>query len=397
MKILHIVPSISPVRGGVSQAVLELVKALRDAQIDAEIATTNDNGADLLDVPLGKRLDYKQVPVRFFPRFSPPLPAVREFALSHPLTTWLWQHLAEYDLLHVHALFSYPSTVAMAIARLQNRPYVVSPHGLLCTWSLQQSTLKKRLFLTLIERANLNQAQAISYTILKEQQEAIPLGLKPTNYLLPLGLYLPQIIPEARLRLRQWLQIPETEFVILFMSRLHYKKGLDYLIPALGKIAHQRFTFVIAGSGTPEYEAEIETLLMQAGIANRTYRPGFVTGELKALLLQGADLFTLTSHSENFGVAVLEALAVGLPVVVTPGVALASVVQQHELGYVPELDVNAIASAIQSCLNHPETLKEMSDRARQVVVKEYTWDCIATQLLKIYQLIHHSHETPMSC
>lgn len=396
MKILHIIPSIAPVRGGPSHAILAMVKALREQDIDAEIATTNDNGQDLLDVTLQQRTEYEEVPVWFFPRYSPPVASLREFAFSGSLTIWLWQHVAEYDLLHIHAIFSYPSTAAMAIARHKNVPYIVRPLGQLCQWSLQQSAAKKQLYLTLIERVNLNQAKALHLTSQQEKQEVSQLSLKTSNFILPHGLSVPIKIPDARHQLRQLLNIPVDEPVILFMSRLHPKKGLDYLIPALGKLVEQRFTFVLAGSGSPGYETEINTLLVTSGIQNRTYCSGFVNGDLKDLLLQGADLFALTSYSENFGVAVLEALAVGLPVVVTPEVALASVVKQHQLGYVPELNVNAIASAIKDCLNHPQQSKEIGERARKLIRENYTWDSIATQMLEVYSTIINKATFPHS-
>jgi glycosyltransferase involved in cell wall biosynthesis len=199
------------------------------------------------------------------------------------------------------------------------------------------------------------------------------------------------------------LNVPEDEPVILFMSRLHPKKGLDYLIPALGKLGHQRFTFVLAGSGSSDYETEIDDLLATADssdrttrtLRDRTYRSGFVEGEMKDLLLQGADLFALTSHSENFGVAVLEAMAVGLPVVVTPGVALASVVEHYQLGYVAQLDVAAIASTIEHCLDHLQTTQEIGDRARQLVSEKYSWEHNASKLSEVYTAILKQDSLPI--
>jgi glycosyltransferase involved in cell wall biosynthesis len=388
LKILHVIPSISPARGGTSRAIIDMVHALQSKGIDIEIATTNDDGDNLLNVPLGECILSDRIPTYFFARFSPRLVKLREFAFSGSLTIWLSKHIIDYDLIHVHALFSYPATIAMTIARWQKVPYLVTPHGLLCKWSLAQSRQKKQIYLKLIERSNLDHARSIHLTCQQELDDVLTLNFKSPIFILPLALTeIPSLIPDAAKILRQNLNCPSDEPIILFLSRLHSKKGLDYLIPALGKLQDRRFTLIIAGTGTPTYQAEIHRLLLTAGITKQTKMLGFVAGKQKDLLIQGADLFALTSHSENFGIAVLEALVVGTPVLVTPGVGLADVIRTNQLGYVADLDVAAIADTLNSYLIDPTLAKLMAIRARKFASEHYNWTKIATDLIQIYHVV----------
>ena len=121
-------------------------------------------------------------------------------------------------------------------------------------------------------------------------------------------------------------------------------------------------------------------MLQDHKLSDRTFRVGFVEGEKKNICLQGADLFVLTSHSENFGVVVLEALASQLPVVLTPGVALSDLISTHQLGEVAELNEGAIAKSIEHLLNKPELRTSIGDQARPLVLERYTWNAIGTQL-----------------
>ncbi len=394
LKVLHVIPSIALVQGGPSQAVLESVRFLRSNGVEAEIATLEDEASrkETASLTLGQRVQHHGVPVWFFANSAPSTSAFHEFGFSTSFTTWLWHQIHSYDLVHVHCIFSYPATSAMTIARLRQVPYICRPLGQLCEWVLQRSALKKKIYLSLIERANLNGCQGLHFTSIQEQQEAAKLCLTAPSFVLPHGLATAPEIPDAHYQLRQHLQLPAEEPILLYMSRLHPKKGLDLLIPAVKQLTRHRFTLVIAGSGTPEYEVYVDDCLKQAGLQERTRRLGFVTGELKQLLLQGSDLFVLTSHSENFGVAVLEAIAAGLPCIVTPGVALASVVQEHQLGYVPNLEISAISSAIEAYLQDSAARQAMGLRGRKLALEKYGWDSVVSQLISIYQDIVDDHQ-----
>jgi glycosyltransferase involved in cell wall biosynthesis len=397
MRILHVIPSVGPVRGGPSQAVLELVSAIRPLGVDAEIACTNDNGPDVLQVPTGSLMDYQGVPVRFFPRFSPSLRALREFALSAPLTRWLRGNLGHYDLIHVHAFFSYASSAAMFLARKCGQPYINRPSGLLGHWALKQSRLRKRAFLALMDRANLEKSAALEYTSELERDEAARLHLKPPAFVLPYGLDVPPLVTDAAARLRARFHIPEDEPVLLFLSRLHPKKGLHYLIEALGALPLQPFHLVIAGSGEPDYETSIREQVAQRALRHRVHFAGFAGGEDKQLLLQGADLFVLPSHSESFAIAALEAVAAGTPVLTTRDVPVALLVEKSGLGWVTGLQPSELALSVERALKQCRTLSRDADfraRGRRLVERNFSWSIIAARTIEVYNAVLENRQPP---
>ena len=393
MRVLHVLPSVSPLLGGPTHVVLHLVKALRDAGVEAEIATTNDNGATTLDVPLQQRTEYQQVPIWFFPRF--PL-RMKEFLFSAELTRWLWQHISEYDTLETHYLFSYASTCAGAIARHQKIPYTVRTMGQLSPWALAQSQLKKRLYTQLIEQRNLQQASVIHCTAPGEAEDVRRFGIHTPTITLPLGVDLPNPCPEARKILDEKYGIAVEVPVILFLSRLHYKKRPDLLLQALSCLAQQGYSFhlCLAGAGEPDYLNYLQSLIASLGLTAQTSVTGFVAGREKEILLQGADMFVLPSFSENFGVAVAEAMAAGLPVIITPDVQIAPDIARAKAGLIVEGEVEPVSAAIAQLLDSPELRQHLGDNGRQFAQSHYSWDAIAQQLAAVYTAILQQQPLP---
>lgn len=393
MKILHVIPSVSLALGGPTHVVLNFVKHLRSRGIDAEIATTNDNGSELLDVPLNQLVDYEGVPVWFLPRFSPPL---KEYIFSADLARWLWQNIKHYDLVHTHYLFSFASTAAAAIARKQKVPYVVSTIGQLTPWALAQSKLKKQVYTLLIERRNLTRAAAIHCTSSGEATDVRNFGINTPSFILPLGVKPVSALPLAKEKIRQKYAISPEIPIVLFLSRLHYKKRPDLLIQALGKITAEKHQFhlILAGSGEAEYISYLEDLAASLGIASCTSFAGFVAGEDKQILLQGADLFVLPSFSENFGVAIAEAMAASLPVIVTPGVQIAPEIAAFEAGLVVENSLEAVKEAIATLLTSPQLRQQMGVNGKLLVAERYAWETISNHLTTVYTSILEGKSCP---
>ena len=386
MRVLHVIPSVSPALGGPTQVVLNLVRSLQECGVDAEIVTTNDNGSTLLDVPLNQRIEYEGVPVWFLPRFSPPL---KEYIFSPAIARWLSQHIQEYDILDNHYLFSFASTCAGAIARSSNVPYTVRTMGQLAPWALAQSRLKKQVYTALIERHNLNRAAAIHCTSNGEAQDVRNFGIKTPTVTLPLGVDRPVEWPQAKQKIRELYGIASDTPIVLFLSRLHYKKRPDLLIQTLAKLAEQNYQFhlILAGSGEADYLAYLKNLVAQSGLTDKTSFPGFVAGLDKDLLLQGADIFVLPSFSENFAIAVAEALAAGLPVIITPDIQISPEIAEAKAGLVVEGEQKAIGDAIASLLSDPQQRQILGENGKRLATHRYCWNAIASHLSGVYSSI----------
>lgn len=388
MRVLHVIPSLSPVRGGPSEAMVHLAAGLQAEGVDVLVATTDDDGpGKRLDVPTAEPLDWQGIRAVFFAKKQYGVGALDEFLRAPELSTWLRANVKNFDLVHVHALFSWPSSTAMCIARHHGVPYIVRPLGILCQWSLQQAALKKKLFLALYERANLNGARALHCTATLEAREIAPLGLKLPRVAIPLGVPMPAPAGEEERRsARVTLGLPEDEPVLLYLSRWHPKKGLEMLTAVLQELRdHTAFRLILAGRGDAAYESAIREGIERAGLAERTLFPGFVRGAQKEACLRAADLFVLPSHSENFGVAVAEAMAAGVAPVITPGVALAEEVARNGAGWTPERTPEALRASLEEALGNREERGERARRAEHLARESFSWKNACTRLKTLYE------------
>ncbi|NEP06937.1 MAG: glycosyltransferase [Okeania sp. SIO2G4] len=390
MRILQIVPSISLVYGGPSQMVLGLSTALAAQNIDVTILTTDSNG-DIgqppLDVPLDKPVRQNGYQIRYF-RCSP----FRRYKFSLKLLQWLNQHASEFDLAHIHALFSPVTTMAATMARANNLPYILRPLGTLDPADLRKKNLLKKIYVSLLEKRNIAHAAALHFTSLEEAKVSERFGVSTRDLVIPLGVNPPGNIQDEKLV--NYLQSQAIEIkhpVILFMSRIEPKKGLDLLLPALEKLLAEGidFQFILAGANPqdPNYEAKIRSQIEGSPLAKCTKITGFVTGEIKASLLQVADVFVLPSYYENFGIAVAEAMVAGTPVVISDQVHICQDVADAEAGWVGSCKIEDMAILIKSALQNEAERKQRGLNAKELARKNYSWEAIAIQTIQAYQKI----------
>ncbi|BAY88767.1 MULTISPECIES: hormogonium polysaccharide biosynthesis glycosyltransferase HpsP [unclassified Tolypothrix] len=384
MKVLHIVPSISLIYGGPSQMVLGLAPALAKEGVEVTVITTDSNGdtgQKPLDVPLNTAIKQDGYEIIYF-RCAP----FRRYKFSLDLLKWLKRHAREYDIAHIHALFSPVSSAAATVCRQQKLPYILRPLGTLDPSDLRKKKLLKQLYAAIIERQNIAGAAAIHFTSDQEAKISARFGVATQDLVIPLGVVPPQLATH-----QQKLAIPQDVPVILFMSRIDPKKGLNLLIPALEKLltAGRNFHFVLAGTNPqdPDYEQSIISQIQNSPLRSHTTITGFVTGELKASLLQAADVFVLPSYYENFGIAVAEAMVAGIPVVISDQVHICHQVSESESGWVGELDVQVLVNLLQTALQNPAERQRRGLNAQQYALQHYSWNAIARQMISAYQQI----------
>ena len=224
MKILHVIPSIGETRGGPSFVLRTLARSQAERGMDVHVATTDDNGPGRLAAEVGGSYVQDQVTYRIFRRQT------KFYTFSFPLTVWLWRHVSDYDVIHIHALFSYPSSVAAWCAKLKRVPYIVRPLGVLNNWGMSHRRPKlKRLSLRWIDGRILRDAAAVQFTSEQESAEAAQLGVRhiPLQIPNPVDLLAEAETPGA---FRSAHPTLAGKTVILFLSRIDPKKGIDLLL-----------------------------------------------------------------------------------------------------------------------------------------------------------------------
>jgi glycosyltransferase involved in cell wall biosynthesis len=372
MKALHVIPAVAARYGGPSEAIVGMCRALGSAGVEARIATTDADGDGRLDVPIGHPVDFHGVPTTFFPRVGGD-----GFKRSPALAAHLREAVRAVDVVHVHAVFSHSSLAAARASRRAGVPYVVRPLGTLDPWSLAQKPWRKRVLLWTSVGSMLDGASAIHFTTDDERARA-PRRARARALVIPLGL------DDAVFR-RQPRPAAERDLTIVAMTRLHPKKNLEGLIRAFASLPSrgEAWRLVIAGDGDPRYRATLEALAASSGA--RVTFSGWVSGEGKDALLATASLFALPSHQENFGIAVLEALAHGVPAIISDRVNLAPEISAAGAGWVTRDDAD-LARVLDEAIASADARQQCGACAR-ALSERYRWPAIGRTLADAYTRI----------
>jgi len=390
MRVLHVISGLDSAGGGTTSTVLGFSSAQRAAGLDVSVVSSTTS----LAAPAGnvEWLRQRGVEVELVGPARGPLQ-------QHPgLRTALLRRLTNADVVHVHALWEDAQHQAALLCRRMRVPYVWLPQGMLDPWSLSQRWLRKRVMLQWRVRANLDGAAAMHYTSDVERELVAPLGLKPPAIVEPLGVDLAEF---AELPPRGFLRARHPEIgdrpIVLFLSRIHYKKGLDLLIPAFARACPRDEVLVLAGPVADGYEHELRKMLARSGVERRTFFAGMLHGRDRLAAMVDADVFVLPSYQENFGIVVAEAMGVGCPVVISDQVNIHREVTAAGAGRVVPTQVEPLVSAIRATLDDREASNRMVAQGRRLVAERYDWNRIAERWVGHYQrLVTQFHGRPGS-
>ncbi len=374
MRILHVIPSLDAGESGPFKAVAEICLASQAFGDHVEIAATGLGPAP------------NEIPTHLFPRRGE-----FDYKFSPELGKWLDANVKSYDVLHVHAVFHHSTHLAARAAKRTGMPYIVRPLGTLNDPdTLPEKAWKKRWYLRWIARKELDSAAALHCTSQPEAEDMRRLGLRAPKVVIPHGLRLEQCerLPPRGVFRQKTGDTP----VIVFYGRIHPKNGFDLLLPALESLTksasrHRDFHFLVAGPGDQAYIATLKAEAERRGIAAHITWAGMQTGDARLQPLVDADIFVLPSYNENWGIAVAEAMACGIPVLVSDQVDLCIEVREWRAGLVVACDVGELATAIARLLDDPVLRAACAANGRRFVGQELRWDHVAGRLHELYEAV----------
>jgi len=377
IRVLHIIDRLDKRLGGSVSATLGVCKYLALAGVEVEAAGSIGPG-DVLDHLECEYAGFKTH------RFARSFPA--RYANSAAFSQWLPGVLKEYDLVEIHAIFSAFTLNAARICRQMRKPYFVRPHGSLDPFDLKKHAFLKKIVGPSLIRPLLGGSAAVLLTAPLEAERLETYGARVRKVVLPLPVPLPTETGN-RDQFRRRHGIPTNARVVLFMSRIDYKKGLDFLIPAIGRLRREipQLWLVLAGSGDTAFTAKVRRWLVDHGVASITSEVGFVSGQEKLDAFAAADIFALPSLNENFGIVNVEAMHSGLPLLVSSEVYIHSQIAEAKAGIICYPNIDSVVEKLRLMLGDRIDLKLMGQCGQKLVQARYRPDSATSELIRFYE------------
>lgn len=280
------------------------------------------------------------------------------------------------EIVHVHAIWDPLVHTALRYSFKYKIPVIHSPHGMLTPWALANKKYKKKIAWMLYQHRDLLTVSAFHVTCLEEKNDLLRLGFKQPIHIIPLGIDVPS---------NNYIERRTNK--ILFMSRIHPKKGIINLVEAWNKIRDEKWKIVVCGPDDDNHLTDVIKRIEELGLTSYFEFKGPVFGEEKENLLKECGVFVLPTYSENFGIVVLEALAYGMPVITTKGCPW-QIINDYQAGWWIDIGVEPLYKALNEFLNADfATREKLSVNAQKIALEKYSWDIIIDNILNLYKSV----------
>jgi glycosyltransferase involved in cell wall biosynthesis len=379
MKLLHVVSSVDRRFGGPIEGVLQRGLRLREMGHQIEVASSDDPGA--------AHVQAFPLPVH---ALGPPKRGGYYYAAS--LRPWLSAHAGSYDAVIVNGLWQYHSLAAWQVMRELRRPYVVFTHGMLDPWfnrAYPLKRLKKALYWPWAEYRVLRDAAAVLFTS-EDERLLARRSFWPYRARERVVAYGTRLPPQDAAPLRDAFLGSHPELhgkrVLLFLGRLHAKKGCDLMVEAFARVAAEQpdLHLLMAGPDQTGWVSDLKARARTLGLADRITWPGMLEGDAKWGAFYSSEAFMLPSHQENFGISVAEALGCGLPVLISDKVNIWREVMAAQAGFVAEDTEAGTLENLKAWLTLPTADRAaMSQRTRELFADRFSVDRMATALIDV--------------
>lgn len=360
MRILHIASSVARDSGGPSRSVQGLVAGLESVGVETWLMTMKP-----YDQPWVKGVTRYCSANRFY-----------WFGMQKAVEDAIDR--IKPDLVHIHSIWQISLHLALRAVRKKKIPYIIAPRGTVESWSLRQKWVKKKVALLTYQGYDFRHAIAFHATAESEAMQIRKLGYSQSVIISPNGVNVPDVLPPQNRRSDGFRRA-------LFMSRIHYKKGLENLVEAWRILRPHGWKMEIVGTDSDNYQHKIETAVSNAGLKDDFIFTGPLADEEKWLAYRRSDCFVLPTFSENFGIVVAEALYAGLPVITTKGAPWQEI-ETRKCGYWIDVGVAPLVDALRKMFAAADSERiEMGARGRELVLERYSWGAIAERLRYEYE------------
>lgn len=363
MTIIHYIPSIDRTAGGTSTYMQVLAKELGKLAEVHILTHASENP-----------LPMENCTIHYIPPFNP-------FNGKWKNTVVGLLAQVKPDVVHINCCWMPACTAVQSLAQKRGYKIVLTPHGMLEPWIIKRNYWTRKLpALMLYQKTAIRKADCLQATAESERDNLLKLGYNRNIKVVHLG-----IDAEGIEMKKSW----EKRKQLLFLSRVHVKKGINFLIEAASVLRDQLqgYKIVVAGEGEPEYVATLKAQIQAEGLDDRICLIGGVYGKRKWELFQTSDVFVLPTHSENFGLAIAEALASGTPVVTTVGTPWRDLNDSNAGAWI-EIGTQPLVDTLRRFLSFSEdTLEEMGRNGRKLVEAKYSAKVMAEKMMSVYHSV----------